>query len=576
LIRPNSQQRVALNVKSKGRGRQHAGTFPSDVPVEAHASAIRDYKALSTSTADEVSSTRPYYRSRQTSPPVSSSTSRAKQKSKKASSVTSSRAPLLDDARTEHTLLAARRIGMQRAGILSGILVHQEQGESNFEAKNAHLPAILTERTSLGGRATTTSFVYVNTPGTVQADAWEPHDMKSARRRDSPSPHGSPVSYGPRPGSMRTVSPQQYLQSRQSLKTPSGLDSLVSAARSMLDTKRENWPRESDCDHSPKPKRRKLSTVGDGPRPREGLTRVKSALDVLADHAAGLSSKGMGTSVHVTTSNGKEKHIDVDGVDANPNTNTNPNGQMHPASSAANALTTGDDKRADSAETGIRVGDQTPQSELLTERFPTTAFGKSSDFRPVSALENGTSRTSTFLCNGDGMSKRTQDGEPASGQHAGTGLTSRGFGLTKVVDGEMLPLKSGLEQSLVSDFPAVLPSNNSVSAMTRSPIPLTPPSPVLLPFPLASRATPMLLSPNDSTQGPEHNEDDDWLPPHPELISLHDFDIDSAPGSDCIGHDSARKKTRISSTRTRREGDPLTRVGASPPTQAAHAHNSVS
>jgi hypothetical protein len=515
-VRPNSQQRVALNVKPKGRGRQHAGTFPSDVPVKAHESAIHDHEVLSplVPNQDEVLSTRPYYRSRQSSLPVFSSTSRDKQRGKQACLVTSS-APLLDDARTEHMLLAARRIGRQRAGILSGILVRQDQDEYNFEAKNAHLPTIPTEQTFSGGKATPTAFVYVNTPGTVLADGWEHHHTKTARPRDSSSPHDSPLVYGPRPGPMHTVSPQRHFPSSQSPKTLSGLDSLVNAARSMLDTKSdENWSRESNFDRSLKPKRRKLS-VEDEPPPRVGLIRVKSALDVLADHAAGLSSKDMGASVHVTMSDGRKGQETM--IDANSNTNTNPVVPARPADSAADVLATIDDERVDSAETGIRVGnevDQTGQNQLLME-FRATALG---GFRPICALEDGT-RTSTRLNRED-----------------------------------MLPLKSGLEQSLISDSPGVPPSSHLLSALPRSPVPPTPPSPVLLP---------VISHANSSTPSPEHKRDDDWLPPHPELI----FYSDSASGNDRIRHDSTGKKTSASSTWTRGEGEPLTWATTSPPMQ---------
>lgn len=213
--------------------------------------------------------------------------------------------PLMTDARTEHILLAARRIGRERAGIISGLM---EKEHKRREEEAALATPKTPRRTNAAAQSHTTprahnhpAYVYLNSPV-------------------HPPPHGSPGAPLPvlipayhllprTPGASTSASASPTRQTQQHQKSdrqnpPTPLDSLLSAARSMMDDDtRPNangkTRQNSDIDmpESPVPKRRKTGATASS---TASVGRVKSALDVLADQAAVFSSndgKGKGKAV---------------------------------------------------------------------------------------------------------------------------------------------------------------------------------------------------------------------------------------------------------------------------------------
>lgn len=170
------------------------------------------------------------------------------------------KSPSLGDARAEHLLLAARKIGKERAAMLSPpTYTPRQQAAAAAGNLGSNVPP-LTPRTPRVRRPPSPS--YSRTPSRLS--------------QGGHSQPGFPLAaHTPR------------TQSLTNTDTPSGLESLLSAARTVFDHDLQ--------DGSPAKRRRIDSAPEIGSSQLTGVGRVMSALDVLADQAAAFSSQGSGS-----------------------------------------------------------------------------------------------------------------------------------------------------------------------------------------------------------------------------------------------------------------------------------------
>ncbi|KIK96093.1 hypothetical protein PAXRUDRAFT_826325 [Paxillus rubicundulus Ve08.2h10] len=233
------------------------------------------------------------------------------------------------DARAEHLLLAARKVGKQRAGIMSGMLQQLEERERRREDSAATAIAT-TPKTPKRiaphpGYPLEGGYVYMNSPVRpgpgihpvpVLIPAYPHHLLQTPSSSTTAASAASSAQQSTQKHDTRVQNP------------PTPLDSLLSAARSMMDDGEEDEEEDEDSEpsqmigtsrsrpndmpESPVPKRRKIAARGhkltatreppgtptNGAPVRStlgvtnpGVGRVKSALDVLADQAAAFSSQ---------------------------------------------------------------------------------------------------------------------------------------------------------------------------------------------------------------------------------------------------------------------------------------------
>jgi hypothetical protein len=291
-------------------------------------------------------------------------------------------APLTSDARIEHVLLAARRIGRERAGLVAGIKQHAEHEKEiharELELIKARQDLEKSEKERLERLANGTSGLayYRSTDiltspqqrhtGRGSATAAVPRTPKrgggvgvthySGALSNSPisSPTRVPASAGPStfvfvntsavagtsysggdlstPDQLGSVHKRGGTARGGSRNLPSNpptpLDSLLDAARSMMDDgagtgekaggKMNGTRKASEHPESPAPKRRRVSSGGSKVVGRGGglagtstTTRVKSALDVLADQAAAAFDDEPG---QTRRGSGKGKEKSVEGM----------------------------------------------------------------------------------------------------------------------------------------------------------------------------------------------------------------------------------------------------------------------
>ncbi|KAG1737360.1 hypothetical protein EDD22DRAFT_923770 [Suillus occidentalis] len=210
------------------------------------------------------------------------------------------RAPrvLTADARTEHLLLAAKRIGKQRAGVMAGLTHTLDK-----RREESTLTAVATPKTPK--RMTAAPPGQGAVPVLVPA---YPHHMLQTPNSSKTAPSASSSTHQ-----------QKKQQGARNQNPPTPLDSLLSAARSMMDNDEDEEEtatgtrrsRSSDIPESPVPKRRKIlprdkvSALRDQARDQgagqpssssagsnsTAVGRVRSGLDVLADQAAAFSSQ---------------------------------------------------------------------------------------------------------------------------------------------------------------------------------------------------------------------------------------------------------------------------------------------
>ena len=253
-----------------------------------------------------------YYRRRDTEPLVDNS--RQRRRAQKRGGV------ILADARAEHVLLAARRIGRERASILAGSVTAGRDKDKEPKIDNDQtdaVPRTPRRHQTVGiGNGSSTSVIYLNSPIPATADTASVEQVSSDF-----SPAQTPLT------SRKSV----RSQGRVSLNPLTPLDSLLTAAStiSMIEGKEDE---DEDGGHeddgvvpdpkpvvSSKPSTRQMAAPGFGSpvptkrrrvassKPARSLTRAvvapdvkgtserlertRSALDVLADQAAVFSSQ---------------------------------------------------------------------------------------------------------------------------------------------------------------------------------------------------------------------------------------------------------------------------------------------
>lgn len=292
--------------------------------------------------------------------------------------------PLTSDARIEHVLLAARRIGRERAGLVAGIKQHVEH-EKEIHARELDLIKARQDLeksekerlerlangtsglayyrstdilTSPQQRVTGRGSATVGVPRTPKRGGGVIHyPAVSDALNNSPisSPTRVPASAGPSTfvfvntsavagtsgysGGGGLITPDQLgsvhkrgSTARSSRNVPSNpptpLDSLLDAARSMMDDgvgagkkaggKTNGTRKASEHPESPVPKRRRVSSSGSKVVGRggglAGTTRVKSALDVLADQAAAAFDDEPGQTRRGSNTKGKGKEKSDEGL----------------------------------------------------------------------------------------------------------------------------------------------------------------------------------------------------------------------------------------------------------------------
>ena len=225
----------------------------------------------------------------------------------------------LADARAEHVLLAARRVGRERASILAAGSGSPSKEDSRKDSAHTD-PTPKTPRkhqTMEVGNGSTTGVIYLNSPIPATADTASAEHVSSDF-----SPARTPLS-------SRKSSRYNATQDRVARNNPlTSLDSLLTAASTISMIEEKDGDAEdgdgdvAEPDHgpststrastrrspavapaSPAPvKRRRLAssrlarsltsvTASSGKSPSEAAGRTRSALDVLADQAAVFSSQ---------------------------------------------------------------------------------------------------------------------------------------------------------------------------------------------------------------------------------------------------------------------------------------------
>lgn len=231
----------------------------------------------------------------------------------------------LADARAEHVLLAARKVGMERASILAGVFPAEGRDKDkdlkNDTDQTDTVPKTPRKNQTVGvGNGSSTGVIYLNSPIPATADTASVEQVSSDF-----SPAQTPLT-------SRKSARSQAAQGRVVRANPlTRLDSLLTAAStiSMIEEKEDaDEDGDRDCDSagpdstplapsksssqrtmntsfgSPAPtKRRRVASsksarslahaisAPDGKSPSERSGRTRSALDVLADQAAVFSSQ---------------------------------------------------------------------------------------------------------------------------------------------------------------------------------------------------------------------------------------------------------------------------------------------
>ena len=276
---------------------------------------------------------------------------------KRRSSLKSNTRGLSADARVEHLLLAARKVGKERASLMSGMMQQTEERDRERRREDTVSTAVATTP---------------KTPKRVAAYPGYMHPENGYVYLTSPMQSGSGIQPIPifipafpppafqTPSSSTTVasaassSQQPTMPDARSQNPHTPLDSLLSAARSMMDGDEDANDAESrgsrrsvedDVPDSPLPKRRKLTlrdntmgtqdTTGPStPTAKDSLSvgsksavgRVRSALDVLADQAAVFSSQDVSSRPALIQTKGKGKER-ADGLEPTSGAVSKPKGR---------------------------------------------------------------------------------------------------------------------------------------------------------------------------------------------------------------------------------------------------------
>ncbi|KAJ7093989.1 hypothetical protein B0H15DRAFT_148680 [Mycena belliarum] len=216
---------------------------------------------------------------------------------------------VVSDARAEHLLIAARRIGRERAGIVAGVIsaererMEREKAEREQERVEREKERVEREKRNRGG-------------GGYYRERPEQRETREEKRAESSSDRRyahAMAGYVNAAGS--SVKRDAHAAKGKGKSAPTAIDSLLSAARSMMDEGHDN------SETGAEPPSASISSASTGmmtrrraanaseppqtealPRKRRRLssntshspTRVRTALDVLADQAAVFSSSGKG------------------------------------------------------------------------------------------------------------------------------------------------------------------------------------------------------------------------------------------------------------------------------------------
>jgi len=285
--------------------RRKQGDIDPDVTEEEP-----DNTAMASSSTPRARPRGDYYRRRDTEPFVDNSRHRRRAQKKGGA--------ILTDARAEHVLLAARRIGRERASILAGSAGRDKDKDPKIDNDQTDaVPRTPRKHQTVGvGNGSSTGVIYLNSPIPATADTVSVEQVSSDF-----SPAQTPLT------SRRLV----RSQARAALNPLTPLDSLLTAAStiSMIEDK-EDEDEDGDYEEdgvepdpkpvvSSKPPTRQMAAPGFGSpvpakrrrvassKPARSLTRavvasdvkgtserserMRSALDVLADQAAVFSSQ---------------------------------------------------------------------------------------------------------------------------------------------------------------------------------------------------------------------------------------------------------------------------------------------
>ncbi|KAJ7177955.1 hypothetical protein C8R46DRAFT_1075463 [Mycena filopes] len=225
---------------------------------------------------------------------------------------------LASDARAEHLLIAARRLGRERAGIVAGVIsaererMEHEKADRDKDRLEREKERIEREKKNRGGGGYYRERPEQGTSGPKAGGTPTPGRQESSKARYATAMAGYVTAAGtPAKSEIMTPAKADTKGKGKSVPTPSPLstttplDSLLSAARSMQEipnganaeganasaastsastgmvTRRRAANSSEQPDSASPPKRRKLST-----ETRSTPARTRTALEVLADQAA--------------------------------------------------------------------------------------------------------------------------------------------------------------------------------------------------------------------------------------------------------------------------------------------------
>ncbi|KAJ7164969.1 hypothetical protein C8R46DRAFT_1097735 [Mycena filopes] len=225
---------------------------------------------------------------------------------------------LASDARAEHLLIAARRLGRERAGIVAGVIsaererMEHEKADREKDRIEREKERIEREKKNRGGGGYYRERPEQGPSGPKASGTPTPGRQESSKARYATAMAGYVTAAGtPAKGEIMTPAKADTKGKGKSVPTPSPLstttplDSLLSAARSMQEipngssaegasasaastsastgmvTRRRAANSSEQPDSASPPKRRKLST-----ETRSTPARTRTALEVLADQAA--------------------------------------------------------------------------------------------------------------------------------------------------------------------------------------------------------------------------------------------------------------------------------------------------
>jgi hypothetical protein len=360
-----------------------------------------------------------YYRRRDTDP--FGDNSRHRRRTQKKGSAT------LADARAEHMLLAARKLGRERASILavSGPAASRDKIKNDSDQTEVAPKTPRKQQTVRVGNGSSTGVIYLNSPIPAMADtASVEHVSSDFSPAQTPLIHRKPVRSQATPE--RAPRPNPF--------TP--LDSLLTAAStiSMIEDKDdEDDDGDVELDRTPSAstkgsarrlpamsvgspaptKRRRLAsnrpgrslmpsvTTPDRKSPSGGTGRTRSALDVLADQAAVFSSQEHDRvpSTDRAKGKGKAKEPDKGDTDVDPDEGPSP------------SLAIGDESGRQNPH---MLNQAPPRQRAATRQLRTSASTLSPSSQPTSVTDRGHDPPSQRASEIQGLSSSPERAPPGA------------------------------------------------------------------------------------------------------------------------------------------------------------------